>query len=101
MKQYAASKEAFKMCLDMIGKSDMNSKLRDKTRLGIKKQMTVFNVVKELRHGSEWCNAAVCAAPCNKKTLLSRNETLEKPGHVLTGDSSKDLPSTREKIAII
>ena len=51
MKQYAASKEAFKMCLDMIGKSDMNSKLRDKTRLGIKKQMTVFNVVKELRDG--------------------------------------------------
>ena len=65
MKQYAASKEAFKMCLDMIGKSDMNSKLRDKTRLGIKKQMTVFNVVKELRHGSEWCNAAVRAVPCN------------------------------------
>ena len=52
------------MCLDMIGKSDMNSKLRDKTRLGIKKQMTVFNVVKELRHGSEWCNAAVRAEPC-------------------------------------
>ena len=51
MKQYAASKEAFKMCLDMIGKSDMNSKLRDKTRFSIKKQMTVFNVVKELRDG--------------------------------------------------
>ena len=51
LKQYAKSKEEFKKCLDMIGKSDMNSKLRDKTRFSIKKQMTVFNVVKELRDG--------------------------------------------------
>ena len=64
MKQYAASKEAFKMCLDMIGKSDMNSKLRDKTRLGIKKQMTVFNVVKELRHGSD-IRVVQCCSPCS------------------------------------
>ena len=57
MKQYGASKEAFAKCLDMIGKSDMNSKLRDKTRITIKKQMTVFNVVKELREGwyIVWC----------------------------------------------
>ncbi len=52
LKQYITSKEAFTKCLDMIGKSDMNSKLRDKTRETTKKQMNVFTVVKQLRNES-------------------------------------------------
>ena len=34
----------------MIGKSDMNTKLRDETRAKVRKHMNVFTVVKQLRN---------------------------------------------------
>ena len=47
-KQYLAAKEQFTRCLDMIGKSEMNSKARDNYRLRTKKHMSIFNVTKSL-----------------------------------------------------
>ena len=49
LRRYADSREAFKKCENWIGKSEMNQAMRDKWRARLKKQMSVFATVKEVR----------------------------------------------------
>lgn len=50
LRRYADSREAFKKCENWIGKSEMNQAMRDKWRARLKKQMSVFSTVKEVRN---------------------------------------------------
>lgn len=49
-KQYVDSRAIFNKCRDMIGKSEMPTKQREQWRIKLAKQMSVFNVSKELKN---------------------------------------------------